>query len=308
MIQISKVYDVILDSHQRLQHTGYIKTFNLVRQRFYGIARQEVVWLLKHCNICCQNRPSNTKAPLEPIQSHYTLERVQIDLVDMRANPHANKLWILHLKDHFSKASFLYALPNKTAEEVAKCMGQWIGMFGVPKIIQCDNGTEFKGVLLILLKKYGIKILNGRPRHPQTQGLVEQANGVMKAKLRCWLEEHPGCGWTDALPDITLAINRQSHTTLGGKMPYEVFYNRKPRWEDRIPVDQYQCVKANDVDDEILDIATEALWKVQQKANRVDSDMENSSVTNSDDDVDDFLDLSEVNLFSVSLNKYRTIQ
>ena len=129
----------MLDCHQRSQHAGYIKTFNLVREQFYGIIRQEVHWLLKHCNICCPNRPSNTKAPLEPIQSHYTLERVQIDLVDMRANPHPNNLCILHLKDHFSKASFLYALPNKTAEGVAKCIGEWIGMFGIPKIIQLDN-------------------------------------------------------------------------------------------------------------------------------------------------------------------------
>lgn len=94
-------------------------------------------------------------------------------------------LWILYLKDHFSKVSFFYALSDKISAGVAKCVGQWIGMFGVPKIIQCDNGSELKGVLLILLKKDGIKIINGRPRHPQTQGLVEQANGIMKAKLRC---------------------------------------------------------------------------------------------------------------------------
>lgn len=219
MIRISEVYDAVLDCHQCSQHAGYNKTFDLVKQRFYGISRQEVVWLLKQCNICSQNRPSNSKAPLEPIQSNYTLERVQMDLVDMRANPHNNMLWILHLKDHFSKVSFFYALSDKTAPGVAKCIGEWIGMFGIPRIIQYDNGSEFKGVLLILLEKYGIKIINGRPRHPQTQGLVEQANGVMTAKLRCWLEEHSNQGWTDALPDITLAMNRQSHTSLGGKMP-----------------------------------------------------------------------------------------
>ena len=220
----------------------------------------------------------------------------------MRVNPYANNLWILNLKDHFSKASFLYALPNKTAEGVAKCIGKWIDMFGIPKIIQCDNETEFKGVLLILLKKYGVKILNGQPQHTQTQGLVEQANGVMKAKLRCWLKEHPDQGWTDALPDITLAINRQSHTSLGGRMPYEVFYNRKPRWEDRIPVDKL-CEANNVVDDEMVDIATEALWKVQQAKVDSASGTDNSSVDNSDDvdDCDNFPDLSEVNIFSVSL-------
>jgi len=61
-------------------------------------------------------------------------------------------------------------------------------------MLHCDNGVEFKGVLLILLKKYGIKIINGRPRHLQMQGLVEQANGVMKVKLRCWFADHKGQG------------------------------------------------------------------------------------------------------------------
>jgi len=108
----------------------------------------------------------------------------------MRATPHNGYSWILHIKDHFSKFSFLYALHDKTPAGVAKCIAKWLGTVGISKIIQCDNGKEFKGGLLILLKKYGIKILNGRPRHPQTQGLVEQANGVIKTKLRCWLEEY----------------------------------------------------------------------------------------------------------------------
>ena len=79
----------------------------------------------------------------------------------------------------------------------------------------------------------------------------------MKSKLRCWLEEHPNQEWTDALPDITFAMNRQSHTSLGGKIPYEVFFNRKPRWESRIPVDQLSEV--HQVDNEELDIVNEIL-------------------------------------------------
>lgn len=156
----------------------------------------------------------------------------------MRATPPNGNHWILHIKDHFSKYSFFYALPDKTAAGVAKSVAQLLG-------------AEFKGVLLILLKKYGVKIINGRPRHPQTQGLVEQANGVMKTKLRCWLADHDGQGWSDALPDIALGMNRQSHSSLGGKMPYEIFYNWRPRWEDRVTVDS--DVQVDDIEDEVFD-------------------------------------------------------
>ena len=79
-----------MGSHQRSQHAGHSKPFAIIRERFYGISRDEVVWFLKHCSICLQSRPSNTRAPLEPIHFGSALERVQADLVDMRATP---KTW-----------------------------------------------------------------------------------------------------------------------------------------------------------------------------------------------------------------------
>jgi len=108
---------------------------------------------------------------------------------------------------------------------VATCIVQWLSIIRIPHILQCDNGVEFKGVLLILLWKYGIKIIHGRTRHSQSQGLVKQANGVVKSKLRCWLADHEGQGWSDALPDIALGMNRQIHSVTK-KMPYEVFLIR----------------------------------------------------------------------------------
>jgi len=103
----------------------------------------------------------------------------------------------------------------------------------------------------------------------------------MKTKLRCWLDEHEGQGWSDALPDIALAMNRQSHTTLGlDTMPYEVFFGRKPRWEDRIGLQQ--APEATEVEDEVLDDLNELAVQAQA----------------AEDNSDDFYpDLSETNIF-----------
>jgi IS30 family transposase len=76
--------------------------------------------------------------------------------------------WILHIKDHFSKYTQLYPLKSKHADPIAEAF-------------TCGDGKEFKGALLMLLRKYGIQIIKGAPRSPQTQGLVEQANGVVVA-------------------------------------------------------------------------------------------------------------------------------
>ena len=57
-----------------------------------------------------------------------------------------------HAKDHFSKFSYLAALSSKHAEPIAQAMAVWISFCGPPKIVQCGNGREFKGALLILLR------------------------------------------------------------------------------------------------------------------------------------------------------------
>ena len=85
------------------------------------------------------------------------------------------------------KISSSFALRSKHAVEVSEKLALWIGLFGPPPILQCDNGTEFNDTVLLLLKKYGIKVLNGRPRHPQTQGLVEKHNSTLKRKLQAWI-------------------------------------------------------------------------------------------------------------------------
>jgi hypothetical protein len=140
---------------------------------------------------------------------------VQIDLIDMRHEPSGQFKWILHIKDHFSKYTQLYPLKSKHAKPIAEAFALFIAAFLPPKIMQADNGKEFKGALLILLRKYGIRVINGAPRSPQTQGLVEQANGVVEAKLRAWKMDNGSTEWADGLLEVTLAMNTQKHSTIG---------------------------------------------------------------------------------------------
>jgi len=72
----------------------------------------------------------------------------------------------------------------------------------------------------------------------------------MKVKLRCGLADHEGQGWSDALPDIALGMNRQIQSSLGGKMPYKIFFNRKPRWANRVVVGA--DVQVDQIEDEAL--------------------------------------------------------
>ena len=185
-----EILRVIEQEHLLSKHAGQNMIWAAIRNTFYGISRGEVEYLVKQCEICHRKATNRSRGPLTPIVSTELFERVQVDLIDFRHQPDApygpagpKYHWVMHVKDHFSKFTQLYPLQGKSSAEVAIRMSEWIGAFGVPSIVQADNGREFKGVLKLLLLLYGVKIKNGRPRTPRTQELVKQANGTVKEKI-----------------------------------------------------------------------------------------------------------------------------
>ena len=73
--------------------------------------------------------------------------------------------WILHIKDHFSKYITLYAILNKKFSTVAKYIYMFILHFGILNIIQYDNRTEFKGMIIIVIVQDGMKLINSYQRY-----------------------------------------------------------------------------------------------------------------------------------------------
>ena len=82
--------------------------------------------------------------------------------------------------DHWSKFNFAYLLESKHAAGVCEALDKNLfPYFGVPRILHSDNGREFINHLIEdLLTRWSsdIQLVSGRPRHPQSQGLVEKAH------------------------------------------------------------------------------------------------------------------------------------
>ncbi len=167
-------------------HNGYKETFQQVKKKVFGISRAEIQWLREHCQVCMLNRQNTTHALLQPIVIRKILARVQAYLIDMRTKFNGEYVWILHLKDHFSKFSMLYTLKSKKTSEITFYINLFVQHWGTPVILQCDNRREFKGALLLFLKKHNIKLINSRPRTSGTQKLVELANAVVKDNIGKW--------------------------------------------------------------------------------------------------------------------------
>ena len=63
--------------------------------------------------------------------------------------------------------------------------------------MQSDNGREFVNSVIIELSTLwpDLKLVTGRPRHPQSQGAVERLNGVVQEKLTIWMRENKSTKW-----------------------------------------------------------------------------------------------------------------
>lgn len=82
-----------------------------------------------------------------------------------------------------------------------------------------------------LIKKWDgdCKLVYGRPRHPQSQGLVEQSNGTIERMIASAMEQEKTKEWSKLLPRIQFNLNSQK--TSGVKnSPFEIFFNKKPNF------------------------------------------------------------------------------
>eukprot|EP00731_Ephydatia_muelleri_P035403 Em0120g9a len=157
----------------------------------------------------------------------------KIDLIDMRHLPHDGNKWILHIVDHWSKFNLAYPLPQKTAKEVANALEKWVfPIFGLPTILHSDNGREFVNHLIEDSSTWpgAVQLVSGRPRHPQSQGLVEQAHYTLERMMSSRIAESASNSppWTHWLPHIVYTINAQVHSSTK-HTPFELVFGQPPR-------------------------------------------------------------------------------
>jgi hypothetical protein len=95
----------------------------------------------------------------------------------------------------------VHPLKSKTAAEVTYNLSDIFLILGAPMILQSDNRHEFTANIITELKSLwpDLKIVHGRPCHPQSQSSVERANADVKEMLATWLDERNSTQWSEGL-------------------------------------------------------------------------------------------------------------
>ena len=103
-------------------------------------------------------------------------------------------------------------------------------IFRPPRTLHSDNGRELVASVIQELKELfpDMVFIRGTPRHPQSQGCIERANGVLCDALGKWMAMNSSSHWFDGLLPVVYDINTRL-STVTKTTPYQVMFGQEPR-------------------------------------------------------------------------------
>lgn len=264
---IKKVHSLNSSNDNRKDfHCSLNKTTDVISEYFTGIPRIIVREFINRCKLCQQKKIITEKdmlrqRQLQVIPEGRVFERLEVDLFFMNyshEDGRSIKRPVIQVIDHKSKLRFARVLKDKSGVSVAKFLKSIYAIIGPPRWLQSDNGKEFINEHVISLNaKWNVQFIHSSPYHPQTNGVVERANGFMKQAIRNWQDANPEDDWTEALELIVHNLNSIRHETLG-MSPYEYVFGVRP-WNQLVLInnivhsnisgDEEDEVKVNDFND-----------------------------------------------------------
>jgi hypothetical protein len=168
--------------------------------------------------------------------------------------------------DTFTK--WIEAMPIKKLDgsSTIKFFNKIITRYGVPHSIITNNGTNFaNGVFAEYCGQKGIRLDLASVAHPQTNGQVEKANGLVLASIRPRmvepLERSASC-WVKELPSVLWSLRTTPNRSVGF-IPFFLVYGAKAVLPTDIEFDaprvvQYTEKQAKEAQEDGIDLLEEA--------------------------------------------------
>lgn len=78
-----------------------------------------------------------------------------------------------------------------------------------------------------MCKTFNVKVIHGRPYHPQSQGKDERFNQTLEQQLGKWMTENNTNRWIDVLDSLILCDNATLSKTQN-RSPFEIMFFRRP--------------------------------------------------------------------------------
>ena len=219
----------IIQEYHGQGHPGIDNTCLMLSERFYWRGmRKQVESFVSNCRTCtqCKHGPK----PKAPVQDHREVEKIfemiSMDLASMPVSRRGNGSFLL-VTDIFTKLMTAIPLTNSRAETIVDALWcRWFGYYGLPKLLQSDQGSNVDGTKVRqLCEELAIKKLRSSAYHPAGNGSAERAIGSLKTILRsmCLSRGIPITQWDELLPEAILMFNNTQNKSSKFS-PFEAAY------------------------------------------------------------------------------------
>ena len=119
--------------HATYGHRGVARTTELVQRNFHWTSlKRDVRDYVLACGCRRIKRPTRQRVAMLPARFLKFWDVLKMDIHDMRTRPEAGEKYLLVVVDRASKFLFDHPSPNKTAENVAKALLEFLLTFGIP--------------------------------------------------------------------------------------------------------------------------------------------------------------------------------
>jgi len=151
----------------------------------------------------------------------------QIDLLYLPHDKIESKKYkyALTIVDNATKYKDAEPLTERSANAVAIALSKIYnkGPLKFPRLIQCDEGAEFKGKVNQLFLKHGVIVRRGIPGNHRSQAIVENFNKILSERLFSYqydkemITDKTNTEWVKRLPKVINVMNNEVNKVTGLK-------------------------------------------------------------------------------------------
>ena len=211
---------VLQMAHDQSGHMGVRKTYDrILRYFFWPRLKKDVSDYIRTCHTCqITGKPNQVikPAPLHPIPAiGEPFEHIIIDCVGPLPPSRSGASYLLTVMCQATRYPAAYPLRSITTRSVVKALSHFISIFGIPRVVQSDQGSNFSSHMFAqVLKQLRVKHSQSSAYHAQSQGALERFHQTLKSLLRAFCTELDR-DWEEGLPWLMLAAREVTQESTG---------------------------------------------------------------------------------------------
>lgn len=190
-----------------------------------------VLAIMDEVNSKCETELVTMKSEINvvsPLIMEEMNSRCQVDVIDMHSQRDGEYSYMLLYKDCRTKFVQLKPLRTRNVTEVVHLLLDIFTTFGVPNILQSDNGRDYANNIIQELYAMWdeLKMVHGKTGYSLYQGLSERTTQEVQKILSRWLEANNTNKWSEGLKFVQFIKNREYDSGLNCS-PYEAMFGLK---------------------------------------------------------------------------------